>query len=81
MIDGLGFTLIDDKFLTKSSEFSDQNLVEIKEGETNYIVNNRYYSIIIGKDGKIYSWKDKRTKNNEREICQEGHQINKISIH
>jgi alpha-mannosidase len=45
------------------------------------VVESRYYKIELGKDGSIYSWKDKRTKNFEREICREGDTINKISIH
>lgn len=45
------------------------------------MVENRYYKILLAKDGSIHSWKDKRTKNFEREICRSDNRLNKLSIH
>mmetsp|Transcript_149 Transcript_149/g.164 ORF Transcript_149/g.164 Transcript_149/m.164 type:complete len:103 (+) Transcript_149:474-782(+) len=44
-------------------------------------ISNRFYTILLKDDGQIHSWKDKRTKNFERELCREGNQLNKICVH
>ena len=44
-------------------------------------MENRYYKIELKQDGSIHSWKDKRTKNFERELCRANDRLNKLSIH
>lgn len=83
MSEAFGFTIIDESFLQKSSEqlgASQLHLEELKE-EDSYLIENRFYKIKLGHDGQIHSWRDKRTKNFEREICRKGDTINKIAIH
>jgi alpha-mannosidase len=73
-----GMALVDRKHLEHSMSVAK---VDFKEEGDNFLVENRSYKIVINKDGSIHSWKDKRTKNFEREICRSGDRINKLSIH
>lgn len=55
--------------------------LSFEETKSGFNVENRYYKINLARDGSIHSWKDKRTKNFEREICRSDNRLNKLSIH
>jgi alpha-mannosidase len=55
--------------------------LSFEESKNGWNVENRYYKIKLAKDGSIHSWRDKRTKNFEREICRSENRLNKLSIH
>jgi hypothetical protein len=78
LIPKLGMALVNQKHLEHS--MSTQTLA-FKESHHGYIVENRYYKIQLDRDGSIHSWKDKRTKNFERELCRPKDRLNKLSIH
>ena len=78
LIPKLGFAFVNQKHLEHS--MSTQAL-SFEEGKDGFAVENRYYKIQLAKDGSIHSWKDKRTKNFEREICRSNNRLNKLSIH
>jgi alpha-mannosidase len=73
-----GMALVDRKHLEHSMSVAK---LEFKQEGDLFKVENRSYRIVINKDGSIHSWKDKRTKNFERELCRPGDRLNKLSIH
>jgi len=60
LVSKLGMALFDRKHLEHSMTVTS---LELSEREDGYSVENRYYKIIVSKEGRIVSWKDKRTKN------------------
>jgi len=80
MIPKLGFALVNQKHLEHSMSVQTLKFEEAKNG-SGFFIENRYYKIHLAKDGSIHSWKDKRTKNFEREICKSDNRLNKLSIH
>ena len=73
-----GMALVDRKHLEHSMSVA--KLEFTQEGEV-FKVENRSYRVVLNRDGSIHSWKDKRTKNFERELCRPGDRLNKLSIH
>ena len=52
-----------------------------EEGQQGFKIENRYYEIILNKEGSITSWLDKRTKNAPRQLCKPGNTLNQLVIH
>ena len=80
MLKSLSLSLITREFLQRSQVTGSMKVTEV-EGNTGYQIENRYYKITLGKDGRISSWLDKRTKNAFREIARKGDALNKFVIH
>ncbi len=73
----MGFTLLDQKYLQASVANESLKI----NTESGIEIDNRFYSIRLGRDGRISSWLDKRTKNAPRQICREGDTLNKLVLH
>ena len=73
-IEGLGFTLVDQASLKKAVSAAMGFPLDCTEegGEGGFTISNKYYTIQLRRDGSIPSWKEKRTKNFERELCKPG---------
>lgn len=78
LIQNLGFSLLNKKIIEDSMTVTE---LHMEENEHGFRIENRYYKIQLGKDGHIHSWRDRRTKHFEREICRHGDTINKVSMH
>lgn len=78
LVSKFGFACVDKRSLEESKSSLELSVEETKEG---YKVVNRYYKIVIGTDGQIHSWLDKRPRGEPRELCRAGQTLNRLTIH
>lgn len=69
LVSKFGFACLDKRSLEESKTSLELTIEETKEG---YLVENRYYKVLVGTDGQIHSWLDKRTRHEPRELCRPG---------
>ncbi len=68
MVSKLGLLCIDKVSLEASKSSLSISFVKIAKG---YSVTSKFYEILIGEDGQIHSWLDRRTKHQPRELCRD----------